>query len=53
MSCMIVFPATADLSEICPRCSGLAGDHPAPLSLLSDPEAPVEGRPTLRVALSR
>ena len=48
--CLIVFPANTDLEAVCARCRGYAGDHPAPANLLSDPEAPVTDRPTLREA---
>jgi hypothetical protein len=50
--CLITFPSTAALTDRCPRCNGEAGDHPAPIDLMSDPEASIHGRPTLREALA-
>jgi hypothetical protein len=49
-ACLIVFPAATALDTRCPRCGCDAGEHPAPMDLLDDPETPVIHRPTLREA---
>lgn len=54
-ACLIVYPAAARLSAVCPRCNHTVGDHPASLEvlILAAPEMrisefSVDTRPTAR-----